>query len=153
MSVDKCIATSWRDEMIKIYPRYHSFLHHLAANYYPFALTFQYRFYLRADEKLRISEQRSRDYPYNRFFPKSQRVRILLAGFQPIADMQKDAVNTFKPYKSSRHVWRDLAQPVYGVINIIGGILTFVGALLYTLAAFIISDEHQPQPSTPVYRA
>ena len=39
-------------------------------------------------------------------------------GINPLADMRKDFIDTFKPYKSWHHVRGDLFQPAHGVANI-----------------------------------
>jgi hypothetical protein len=44
------------------------------------------------------------------------------APFQPFLNMRKDAVDTFKPYKSSSQVIRDFLQPLKGLQNIIKGL-------------------------------
>jgi len=49
-----------------------------------------------------------------------------LGGFQPLVDMGRDFVKTFKPYKSDNHVLEDLAQPFRGVGNFLKGITTLV---------------------------
>lgn len=61
----------------------------------------------------------------------------LLGGFQPWADMYKDLVDTFKPYKSTHQLWnRDIYQPWEGAKNIAKGVITLIGApLLWVINA------------------
>jgi hypothetical protein len=40
---------------------------------------------------------------------------------QPLAYMGKDYMDTFKPFKSSYYIKRDLLQPIHGLINIYNG--------------------------------
>jgi len=64
-------------------------------------------------------------------------LKFILGGFQPLADMYKDFVDTFKPYKSQRYyVLRDLSQPLYGLKNIAKGIGCLILAPLLFLLVF-----------------
>ena len=44
-------------------------------------------------------------------------------GLKPIEDMEKDVVNTFKPYKTAYHARQDLLQPIRGLGNIVKGVI------------------------------
>ena len=46
----------------------------------------------------------------------------LLGGLQPLVDIGKDLINTFKPYKSFSYFIEDLKQPLRGVGNMLKGI-------------------------------
>ncbi len=52
---------------------------------------------------------------------------------QPLFDMAKDAVDTFKPYRSNFYVRRDALQPVFGLANILKGILYLLTVPLLVL--------------------
>lgn len=60
-------------------------------------------------------------------------VTQLKGAFQPLADMAKDAVDMFKPYRSWWYVKRDILQPIFGIGNFFKG----VGYVLASLALFI----------------
>ncbi len=54
--------------------------------------------------------------------------------FQPLRDMLKDVVDTFKPYRSVWFVKRDARQPIDGLENILKGIFELiVSPLLFLL--------------------
>lgn len=53
-----------------------------------------------------------------------------LKGFQPLADLFKGFIDTFRPYKSTHHFLSDLAQPLRGIGNILKGLLTLAGMSL-----------------------
>lgn len=57
----------------------------------------------------------------------------LKGALQPLADMAKDAVDMFKPYRSWWYVKRDILQPIFGIGNFFKG----VGYVLASLALFI----------------
>ena len=60
--------------------------------------------------------------------------RQLLGAFQPVADMAKDFLDSFKPYKSTFQTKRDLKQPFWGVINALAGFASlFLIPLFYVL--------------------
>jgi hypothetical protein len=65
------------------------------------------------------------DHRYN---PNKQ--SKILGGFQPIMDMAKDFIDTFKPYKSSSYLVRDLTQPLRGIGNTLVGIGYFFVAFI-----------------------
>jgi hypothetical protein len=67
------------------------------------------------------------------FFEKNQ---FLLAGLT-FLNMLKDAVDTFKPYKSKWHLWRDLQQPLNGLKNILFSLGLAAFALVLIVMAFI----------------
>lgn len=60
-------------------------------------------------------------------------LRFIWGGFQPLADIYKDFVDTFKPYKSKRYILRDFLQPLYGLENIARGIGCLIVAPLFFL--------------------
>ena len=64
---------------------------------------------------------------------------FLLGGFQPLAYMGKDFVDTFTPYKSGSHVRRDLLQPLYGLGNIVKGLLNLIFVPLMLLGGMVIT--------------
>ncbi|HLB41326.1 MAG TPA: hypothetical protein VJN02_00490 [Gammaproteobacteria bacterium] len=69
----------------------------------------------------------------------------LRGGLQPFADMVKDVVDTFKPYKSEWYAGRDAAQLIYGVVNISIAALSVIG----TLGLFILNTtRYACSPST-----
>ncbi len=58
---------------------------------------------------------------------------------QPIIDIGKDFINTFKPYKTHRH-WRyDALQPLYGIGYILLGITFLVSAAAMILFAAVLA--------------
>jgi hypothetical protein len=60
----------------------------------------------------------------------------LLGSLQPFVDMAKDAVDTFKPYKTMYHFKRDLLQPILGVGNIFKGLFNiFCGPAFFLVRA------------------
>lgn len=74
-------------------------------------------------------------YQYNKFDdpistlgrdPRSKLSPYFLGGFNPLFAMAKDAVDTFKPYKASFYVARDLIQPFRGIGNTLRGIFNIV---------------------------
>lgn len=69
----------------------------------------------------------------------------LFGGLQPIVDMRKDLVDTFKPYKIKSHIGRDFMQPVRGLGNIAKGVAILPTAVVVFVAnivryAFISAD-------------
>jgi hypothetical protein len=50
----------------------------------------------------------------------------LLGILQPFADMRKDAVDTFKSYKSNFYIKRDALQPIHGLGNVLSGALNIL---------------------------
>jgi hypothetical protein len=61
----------------------------------------------------------------------------ILGGLQPLADILKDVVDTFKPYKSSYHVKRDLLQPIRALGNIVKGIILITAAPLFFIGDMV----------------
>lgn len=128
--------------MIKLNQDYLSFIQHLADNGH---ITFN------EGENKDEDEEPSRPdklfFAYFRFFPgeKDRVKRQLLGGFQPLMDMHKDLVNTFRPYKSWKHVEQELLQPVRGLGNVFAGILLLIGVCVYApLAGLGIIQEKRP---------
>lgn len=56
---------------------------------------------------------------------------------QPIADMYKDFIDTFKPYKTDYYRRRDWYQPLHGIKNIVNGALDFMTNLVFALIGLI----------------
>lgn len=54
----------------------------------------------------------------------------LIGGLQPIADIYKDLIDTFKPYKSRYYIRRDFFQPIIGLKNILKGLFNLIVAPL-----------------------
>jgi hypothetical protein len=67
------------------------------------------------------------------YINKRSRFRQLLGSFQPVADIAKDFIDTFKPYKSRFHIKRDFLQPWWGTVNIVKGVVTIVAAPFFVL--------------------
>jgi|GEM_PF-3851340 len=70
----------------------------------------------------------------------------LLGGFNPLINMRKDFIDTFKPYKSGSYfILRDLIQPFRGIGNMFRGvfnvitspILLLINTLRYAVYAII----------------
>lgn len=61
-----------------------------------------------------------------KFSPPKYFLAMLIAPFQHFLNMAKDAIDTFKPYKSTVQMRRDFLQPIYGVGNILKGILNLI---------------------------
>lgn len=59
----------------------------------------------------------------------------LKGAFQPLADMAKDAMDTFKPYRSWWYVRRDALQPIFGIGNVFKGIGYVLASLLLFICA------------------
>ena len=76
----------------------------------------------------------------------------LLSAFQPFVDMAKDVANLGYGYKSTRHVLKDLAQPLRGVGNIIKSLLTPVVIPLF-LIGIIIAAFVPWNPQTKPFKA
>lgn len=62
---------------------------------------------------------------------------ILPIILQPIADMYKDFIDTFKPYKTDYYRRRDWYQPLHGIKNIVNGALDFITNLVFALLGLI----------------
>jgi len=81
-------------------------------------------------------ENTSRYLPFGRTHEdKIPLYQQLLGGIQPLADIFKDFVDTFKPYKIYSHIKRDAMQPLSGALNIAKG----VGTLIITSLVFLIN--------------
>lgn len=76
---------------------------------------------------------------------KDPGIKQLLGGLQPVFDMRKDYVDTFKRYKVGMHVLRDLGQPIFGIGNVIKGALT----LGLTPVVFVLDLLSYPFQSDP----
>jgi hypothetical protein len=66
--------------------------------------------------------------------------------FQPLADMKKDLVDTFKPYRSDWYAERDVKQPLAGLFNFFKGIGYILGSLLLFIALPIYSIPQKNRP-------
>lgn len=65
-----------------------------------------------------------------------------LGGLQPFRAMKKDIVDTFKPYKSTFYIKRDLMQPVAGIGNIIkGSCYVVLAPLMFPIGIFVCISE------------
>ena len=64
----------------------------------------------------------------------------LLGAFQPIVDIERDIANTFRAYKSFRHVLWDLAQPFRGFFNGVAGLAQIVYTPFYLLGQLTIGN-------------
>ncbi|MFI4956612.1 MAG: hypothetical protein ACHQAX_05335 [Gammaproteobacteria bacterium] len=135
--------------MIKMYRNYISFFQHLVMNEYSFAIKINNTFYQNQKEEFEASLNQPRYTRYYRISPGADNEHLhrrrLLGGLQPLVDIQKDFVNTFRLYKSWRHIGTDALQPIRGIGNILRGVLTFIGACLYTpLVKSGIIREYEP---------
>lgn len=111
----------------KINRGYTSLFEYLVDQDFSFARKLDEKFYPDENSRLRYTSR----VPYRRRWnPQPYRGERLLGGFQPIADMNKDFVDTFKPYKSFYYVGRDALQPFRGLGNIARGVGSLVGAIL-----------------------
>lgn len=72
-----------------------------------------------------------------RWNPHPHNYQQITGAFQPLADMIKDAVDTFKPYKTEYHITRDATQPLRGIGNFIRGILLFPCTPMVFIGVFI----------------
>lgn len=60
----------------------------------------------------------------------------MIGSFQPFADMWKDFVDTFRPYKSGLYIALDFVQVVKGLGNLAKGLLNLILAPLYLVYSF-----------------
>lgn len=67
----------------------------------------------------------------------------LVGPFQTFLDMWKDAADTIKPYKGGYQIIRDALQPVYGLGNVIKGVLYTVAAPLTFLVNFFLVEPYR----------
>jgi hypothetical protein len=67
--------------------------------------------------------------------------------FQPLADMGKDLVDTFKPYRSNWYAKRDAKQPLYGTYNFFKGIVYIFASLLLLIIfpIYCLSEKTRPK--------
>ncbi len=125
--------------VIRINRSYYSFLEYLMRKRFPFAEKF-YQYFCPEDYAW---SKLNGDYFYSRgrwdldAFPEVPasvpwvRLWQVLGGLQPIVDVGKDFIDTFKPYKSIYHIKRDFMQPISGIGNIAKGIVNLIGAPIY----------------------
>lgn len=66
-----------------------------------------------------------------------------LGPFQTFLDVKKDLTNTFKPYKSSYYLKKDAMQPLYGVTNLLKGLVYIVAAPLTLLFNLFIREPYR----------
>lgn len=104
--------------MPKINKGYQSLFEYFVYKDYPLARWLDARLYPDENSRLRyISEA-----PYGqRWNPNPHSGQQILGGLQPLADIAKDFIDTFKPYKAGYHAGRDFLQPLRGVGNIAKG--------------------------------
>ncbi len=120
--------------MSKINKGYQSLFEYIVIKDLPFSRKLDEKFYPYEHSTLK----RSSDVPYSRRWnPQPHRWQQLLGGLQPIADMGKDVVDTFKPYKSFYYAKRDFLQPIRGLVNIARGIGILVGAPMIFLGNMV----------------
>lgn len=109
--------------MPKINKGYQSLFEYFVVKDYPFARWLDERLY--SDENSRLKYLSNAPYG-RRWNPNPHRGQQILGGLQPIADMGKDFIDTFKPYKAGYHVKRDFLQPLRGVGNIAKGVANLI---------------------------
>ena len=114
--------------MAMIYKQYYTIYDLWLKDALPFAPRI-YKFLYPEDFQQRVD---LKDAPFHKdwMISKDSRIRAqpLLGSLQPFVDMAKDAIDTFKPYKTNFHFKRDLLQVVWGVGNIFKGIFNLVCA-------------------------
>ncbi len=72
---------------------------------------------------------------YKRLFPERKLKNLIsdssefIGALQPLADIVKDVVDVTKPYRSWWYAERDLWQPIYGIGNLLKGIVYLIAAL------------------------
>lgn len=113
--------------MSKINRGYQSLFEYLADRDFPLMRWIDQTLY--ADEVKRLKNP---SMPYGRRWnpkPYDDNQQII-GSFQPLADMLKDTVDTFKPYKSAYQIKQDFRQPIRGLGNIVRGVANLVGAPL-----------------------
>ena len=71
--------------------------------------------------------------------------------FQPLADMKKDLVDTFEPYRSDWYAERDAKQPLAGLFNFFKGIGYILGSLLLFIALPLYSIPQKNRPEDVGY--
>jgi hypothetical protein len=118
--------------MPKLNIEYQSLFKYLVSKDIPFARKINN--FLYSDQYYK--ENTSRYIPFGRTDEdKVPLYQQFLGGLQPLADMLKDFVDTFKPYKIYSHTKRDAIQPFSGALNIAKG----VGTLVITPLVFLIN--------------
>jgi len=136
--------------MPKIDTGYTSLFDYLLKEKFPFSEWFKDRFYSDSykDESyfdLPLMNTYNNNKKRRRWSPApNSKVQQILGGLQPIADIGKDFVDTFKPYKARYHAQRDFLQPIRGVgniakgvANLIVGVIGIIGVpLLFPLISF-----------------
>lgn len=127
--------------MPKINRGFDSLFEYLVRKNIPFTRRLDERLYPEEHSNLKYTS----DTPYGRRWNPNPHIgQQMLGGLQPIADMIKDFVDTFKPYKFSDHAKKDLLQPISGLGNIVKGIINLLGApVLFvgnTIRYIFISD-------------
>lgn len=111
--------------MPKINQGYQSLFEYLVHKDFPLARRLDEYFYPDENGRLKYSSSA----PYGRRWNSAPYAgQQILGGLQPLADMYKDLIDTFKPYKTSYHFKRDLLQPISGIGNLFKGVATVVGA-------------------------
>lgn len=91
-------------------------------------------------ESLLNDKRQSSDIPIMQPLDRLFRIRGVQLGtqmkgsLQSFADMKKDLVDTFKPYRSNWYAKRDAKQPFYGIYNFFKGIGYILGSLLLLIA-------------------
>lgn len=88
----------------------------------------------------------SYEYFFGKHFEDAERLSFafkskqqqLIGGFQPFADMAKDFIDTFTPYRSGWYAGRDFLQPIYGLGNLLKGSLYLATVVLIFLFSLMI---------------
>lgn len=122
--------------MPKINRGYQSLYEYLAAKDFPFIRWIDKRWYPEEVARMQDESAWSNDpasYPYRRWNPEGDGSVQIVGSFQPLADMLKDAVDTFKPYKAGYQAKRDYFQPLRGLGNIARGMASLLCAPLVFL--------------------
>jgi len=100
-----------------------------------------------------IANLRSLYFKYNHFDdelasriynPRAGYLSYFFGGLNPLLDIKKDALDTFKPYKANYYITRDLLQPLRGIGNIVSGLANVITAsiilLIYLIRYSIIDN-------------
>ncbi len=77
-------------------------------------------------------------YVYEAELTDSQFERQFRGPVQPLADMAKDVMDTFKPYKGWYQFRRELMQPLRGAGNLVIAAITLIGAPLVFIASTMV---------------